>query len=86
MILQALETFSESKKRKEVARIDAKPSRKRFKKTQNSGTNALTYLRETGEKTKFQEDGTWVKKAKVWNKGSPTTSGRKATAREHETN
>ena len=58
MILQALETFSESKKRKEVAGIDAKPSRKRFKKTQNSGTNALTYLREKGERTKFQEDGT----------------------------
>ena len=40
---------------------------------------------EERKRAKFQDGRTWVKKAKVWNTSSPTTDGRKETARGNET-
>ena len=59
---------------------------KKCKKSRGSGTDTLNYLCEKEERTKFQDGRTWVKKAKVQKTSSPTTGGRKAGAREDETN
>ena len=49
MRLQALETFSESKKNKLLA-LTAKLAKKKCKKSRSSGTDTLNYFRENGER------------------------------------
>ncbi|XP_057296297.1 uncharacterized protein LOC130625262 [Hydractinia symbiolongicarpus] len=76
MRMKALETFSESKKRKDLTtEAGGEDTEKKAKKTRSSGTDTIQYLREKGEREQsLRKDELTLKKQKYEMQAAQQTS------------